>query len=192
MHFHSSCVQIIPIIFFLLLEQFYFIFFVLPTSKCWQVFKTCQILIHIKRVNFVCKSSVNLPVKTWNKIHYNRRWRIKTSHRPLIISASRSTDIPAFHSEWLINRLRRVYVSWINPFNRAKSPIYFRLKRLVYLSFGQRIPKPNDATPLLLWSAWIELLFPVYAETTTKKKGSKPNVPPLEPRIWNLLSRLSE
>ena len=27
---------------------------------------------------------------------------------PVIISASRSTDIPAFYSKWLINRIKRV------------------------------------------------------------------------------------
>ena len=35
----------------------------------------------------------------------------------MIISASRRTDIPAFYSEWLLNRLRQGYVLVRNPFN---------------------------------------------------------------------------
>jgi len=35
----------------------------------------------------------------------------------MIISASRRTDIPAFYSEWLLNRLRQGFVLVRNPFN---------------------------------------------------------------------------
>jgi len=37
---------------------------------------------------------------------------------PLIISASRSTDIPAFYSKWLFNRIDFGYIAWTNPFNQ--------------------------------------------------------------------------
>ncbi|MDR2064778.1 MAG: DUF1848 domain-containing protein, partial [Prevotellaceae bacterium] len=37
---------------------------------------------------------------------------------PVIISASRSTDIPAFYAKWFINRLKAGYVIWYNPFNQ--------------------------------------------------------------------------
>jgi hypothetical protein len=36
----------------------------------------------------------------------------------MIISASRRTDIPAFFSEWFINRIREQYCCTVNPFNR--------------------------------------------------------------------------
>lgn len=36
----------------------------------------------------------------------------------MIISASRRTDIPAFYSEWFINRIREGYCTTVNPFNR--------------------------------------------------------------------------
>ncbi len=36
---------------------------------------------------------------------------------PMIISASRRTDIPAFYSEWMINRFREGYVHTKNPMN---------------------------------------------------------------------------
>ena len=35
----------------------------------------------------------------------------------MIISASRRTDLPAFYSEWLYNRLREGYVLVRNPMN---------------------------------------------------------------------------
>lgn len=39
---------------------------------------------------------------------------------PIIISASRSTDIPAFYAKWFFNRLAKGYCVWCNPFNRRK------------------------------------------------------------------------
>ncbi|SCZ02963.1 DUF1848 domain-containing protein [Alkaliphilus peptidifermentans] len=50
---------------------------------------------------------------------------------PIIISASRSTDIPAFYSEWFINRLREGYVKWVNPFNRRPQYISFDKTRVI-------------------------------------------------------------
>lgn len=38
----------------------------------------------------------------------------------MIISASRRTDIPAFYSEWLVNRLRAGFCDVPNPFNRSQ------------------------------------------------------------------------
>jgi hypothetical protein len=40
---------------------------------------------------------------------------------PLIVSASRSTDIPAFYADWFFNRLEKGYSAWTNPFNGVKS-----------------------------------------------------------------------
>ena len=37
---------------------------------------------------------------------------------PVIISASRSTDIPAFYAKWFFNRLAKGYCVWKNPFNQ--------------------------------------------------------------------------
>lgn len=49
---------------------------------------------------------------------------------PVIISASRSTDIPAFYSEWLIDRLNKGYVKWINPFNKKPQYVSFEKTRV--------------------------------------------------------------
>ena len=36
---------------------------------------------------------------------------------PVILSASRATDIPAFYADWFMNRLRAGFFPWRNPFN---------------------------------------------------------------------------
>ena len=70
---------------------------------------------------------------------------------PVIISASRSTDIPAFYAKWFFNRLAKGYCAWYNPFNQQKIIVLGTIrsisKRCISLSvsvellcFGQRTP----------------------------------------------------
>ena len=33
---------------------------------------------------------------------------------PVILSASRSTDIPAYYGQWFMNRLRAGWCAWVN------------------------------------------------------------------------------
>lgn len=50
---------------------------------------------------------------------------------PVIVSASRSTDIPAYFSKWFISRFkgRRGYVKWFNPFNQNRFTFLLRKRR---------------------------------------------------------------
>ena len=50
---------------------------------------------------------------------------------PVIISASRSTDIPAFYAKWFFNRLAKGYCVWMNPFNRQKMYVSFNRCKVV-------------------------------------------------------------
>jgi DNA repair photolyase len=59
---------------------------------------------------------------------------------PVIVSASRSTDIPAFYSDWLVERLKKGYVKWKNPFNGEYSYVSFAKTRLFV--FWTKNPKP--------------------------------------------------
>lgn len=59
---------------------------------------------------------------------------------PQIISASRSTDIPAFYSDWFFSRLKEGYCAWTNPFNGVKSFIAFRNTR--FIVFWSKNPEP--------------------------------------------------
>jgi hypothetical protein len=50
---------------------------------------------------------------------------------PLIVSASRATDIPAFYSQWFFDRLQKGYLRWVNPFNRKSQYVSFEKTRLI-------------------------------------------------------------
>ena len=50
---------------------------------------------------------------------------------PVIVSASRSTDIPAFYSDWFLHRLKVGYSAWTNPFNGTKSYVSYQNTRLI-------------------------------------------------------------
>lgn len=62
------------------------------------------------------------------------------SSAPLIISASRSTDIPAFYLPWFFDRLEKGYVRWRNPFNGKDSYISFDNVR--FIVFWSKNPSP--------------------------------------------------
>lgn len=59
---------------------------------------------------------------------------------PVIVSASRSTDIPAFYSDWFFDRLKKGYSAWTNPFNGVKSYVAYRDTR--FIVFWSKNPKP--------------------------------------------------
>jgi len=61
----------------------------------------------------------------------------------VIISASRRTDIPAFYSEWFINRIRAGFCAVPNPFNRNQiSKISLLPKDVDAIVFWTRNPRP--------------------------------------------------
>ena len=59
---------------------------------------------------------------------------------PEIISASRSTDIPAFYADWFFERLKKGYSAWTNPFNGVKSYVSYGKAR--FIVFWSKNPKP--------------------------------------------------
>lgn len=59
---------------------------------------------------------------------------------PQIISASRSTDIPAFYADWFFHRLDIGYSVWKNPFNGVKS--YVSYKNTRFIVFWSKNPRP--------------------------------------------------
>ena len=99
---------------------------------------------------------------------------------PIIISASRSTDIPAFYAQWFINRLKAGYVVWFNPFNQQ--PMYVSFKNTKVVVFWTKNPKP--LMPLLkeLDKKGIYYYFQ-FTLNDYEIENFEPNVPPLEKRI---------
>ena len=61
----------------------------------------------------------------------------------MIISASRRTDIPAFYSEWFMNRIRAGYCTVPNPFNRNQiSRVNLGPQDVDVIVFWTRNPRP--------------------------------------------------
>ena len=59
---------------------------------------------------------------------------------PIIVSASRSTDIPAFYADWFFDRLEKGYSAWTNPFNGVKSYVSYEQTR--FIVFWSKNPRP--------------------------------------------------
>lgn len=59
---------------------------------------------------------------------------------PIIVSASRSTDIPAFYADWFFARLKKGYSAWTNPFNGVKSYVSYNKTR--FIVFWSKNPRP--------------------------------------------------
>ncbi len=99
---------------------------------------------------------------------------------PIIISASRSTDIPAFYSDWLINRIKRGYLKWKNPFNGSFSYVSFAKSKLFV--FWSKNPQPM----LNKLSFFDENGYHYYFQYTLndyQAERFEPNLPPIEDRI---------
>jgi hypothetical protein len=65
---------------------------------------------------------------------------IVSMQAPVIVSASRSTDIPAFYAEWFFHRLEKGYSAWTNPFNGVKS--YVSYENTCFIVFWSKDPRP--------------------------------------------------
>lgn len=59
---------------------------------------------------------------------------------PEIVSASRSTDIPAFYADWFFHRLRKGYSAWTNPFNGVRGYVSYEKTR--FIVFWSKNPRP--------------------------------------------------
>ena len=107
---------------------------------------------------------------------------------PVIVSASRSTDIPAFYADWFMERLKAGYVKWFNPFNGVPLYVGFRKTRLIV--FWSKNP-----APMLAHLDELDKLIPNYYFQFTLNdydaERIEPNVPPVAARI-ETFRRLSE
>lgn len=99
---------------------------------------------------------------------------------PVIISASRSTDIPAFYAKWFFNRLEKGYCVWYNPFNRK--PTYISFEKCKVIVFWTKNPEPIIPYLSKLDRRGIHYYFQVTLNDY-EKEGFEPCVPKLEHRI---------
>jgi DNA repair photolyase len=108
---------------------------------------------------------------------------------PLVISASRATDIPAFYSAWFFNALRRGYVVWANPFNGKRLFVSLRAARTFV--FWSKNPAPmldrlGELEDLGRANYYFQFTLNDY-----EREGLEPNLPPLADRIA-IFERLSK
>ena len=107
---------------------------------------------------------------------------------PVIVSASRATDIPAFYADWFFDRLEKGYSVWTNPFNGAKSYVSYARTRLVV--FWSKNPRPLLPHLEKLREKGIRCYLH-YTLNDYEAEGLERGIPPLDERIGTFL-RLSE
>lgn len=99
---------------------------------------------------------------------------------PLIVSASRATDIPAFYADWFMERLRRGYLRWRNPFSGV--PLYVSFAKTRFIVFWSKNPEPMlrhlDELDRMGLGYYFQYTLNDYAT-----EGLEPNVPPAERRV---------
>ncbi|MCH5226164.1 MAG: DUF1848 domain-containing protein, partial [Muribaculaceae bacterium] len=108
---------------------------------------------------------------------------------PVVVSASRSTDIPAFYADWFFDRLKKGYSAWTNPFNGVKS--YVGYADTKFIVFWSKNPKPLlNYLPYLKEQGigcYIQFSLNDYVE-----EGLERGVPPLQERIETFKKLVSE
>lgn len=128
-------------------------------------------------------------MKEWEKINLIREnGELVQAIAPVIISASRSTDIPAFYSQWLINRISKNYLKWINPFNGLPQYISFNKTRLIV--FWSKDPSPLLGNLDFFDDRGINYYFQ-FTLNNFEYEGLEPNIPPLLSRL-EIFQRLSD
>lgn len=99
---------------------------------------------------------------------------------PLVLSASRATDVPACRMDWFLEALRQGGCAWRNPFNGTRTWVSFDAARVI-----------------VFWSKNFALLLPHlprveecglapffhFTVNDYEAEGFEPHLPPLERRI---------
>lgn len=118
----------------------------------------------------------------WDKERLPREnGEIVDMQTPIIVSASRSTDIPAFYADWFFHRLDVAgYSAWTNPFNGVRS--YVSYKNTRFIVFWSKNPKPLIKYLPILERKGIGCYIQ-YSLNDYETEGLEKNVPPLSQRI---------
>lgn len=99
---------------------------------------------------------------------------------PIIISASRSTDIPTFYPDWFVSRWEAGYIKWTNPFNGQ--PLYVSFKNTRVVVFWTKNPRP-----MFKYLDWCDKNIPNYyfqfSLNDYDKEKYEAKVPSVESRI---------
>ncbi len=100
---------------------------------------------------------------------------------PVVLSASRATDVPAFYAEWFLNRLRAGFFRWRNPFHPAQTQIV-SVARTRAIVFWTKHPARLEPHLDELDRRGFHYYFQ-YTVNDYEAEGFEPGVPPLAERI---------
>ena len=100
---------------------------------------------------------------------------------PIILSASRETDIPAFYADWFVERLREGWCAWKNNYNGVVYRVSFDKVRMIV--FWSKNPKPllerlDEIEELGFRQYYFQFTLNDYVS-----EGLEPNVPSVAERI---------
>lgn len=111
--------------------------------------------------------------------------RTVAAQAPVIISASRATDIPAFYADWFVERWKAGYARWRNPFNRTDVYVAFcKTRAVVFWTKDPRAMMRN-------WDFLAEHVPNFYFQFTLndyEREGLEPYLPGLDERIRTFAS----
>lgn len=99
---------------------------------------------------------------------------------PVIVSASRATDIPAFFGDWFVHRLSCGYTAWINPWSGKRSYVSFSKARAFV--FWSKNPQPFMKYLPILDRMKMPYYF-LYTLNDYGPEGLEPRIPPLTDRV---------
>ena len=100
---------------------------------------------------------------------------------PLVISASRATDIPAFHAQWFMEKIRKGFCERIHPQQPFRNTI-ISFSRCKILVFWTKNPRPLMPYLDELQDRGFQFYFH-YTLNDYEEEHLEPGVPPLEQRL---------
>ena len=113
----------------------------------------------------------------------------KNTLEPVVVSVSRSTDIPAFYADWFLERLKAGYSVWVNPFNQERYRVSFADTRMIV--FWSKNPAPMLERLDEVESLGFRQYYFQFTLNDYVAEGLEPNVPPVVERI-DTFKRLAE
>ena len=104
---------------------------------------------------------------------------------PVIVSASRSTDIPAFYGDWFMARLAAGYVKWKSPF--GGNPVYVSFEKTRIFVFWSKNPAPFLPRLATLERSGYHC-YVLFTLNDYDAEGLEPNVPSADERIATFIN----
>lgn len=100
---------------------------------------------------------------------------------PVIVSASRETDLPRFYSDWFLLRLKKGWCGWKNPFNGKLYKVSFSKTRMIV--FWSKNPSPMLDKLDEIESLGFRNYYFQFTLNDYDKERLEPNVPVVSGRL---------